>query len=307
MKKKGIIALCVSAVLVATLFIPAVQSFAVSALSVFRVGDAKTIQISVADIESIATQMSSGENIDSGLLEALGGIKENAAAENQDPPESRKIDSVWEFSGFPVNLPTALDGEQPTLRAVDAYTRQFVLDTAVLNEKLAEAGLELVNEEHDGAVVTLNTPPALVAEYQDVVLVATQGMYVDAPGDVVSVLWRNVLKNPVLTENLRSQLEKIDPQGREVYLPVLQGVGRETAIGANTGYLYATRDLAQFVQALPEGIASISPSDLELAGQDIASEDASVLIWTKDGVLYCVFGQNKTDGELVQIAGSIKS
>jgi hypothetical protein len=34
-------------------------------------------------------------------------------------------------------------------------------------------------------------------------------------------------------------------------------------------------------------------------------DDASILIWTKDGILYSLIG-NKTDTELAKIAGSVR-
>jgi len=178
-------------------------------------------------------------------------------------------------------------------------TKTAALDTAVINDLLYRMGAsKTVDESLNGATFTLTTPPAFAAEYQDVALFATQRPYTDAPADVVSALKSALLSVPFIPEKLGAQLMTVDPAGHDVYLPVVEGLGRETDLGGVTGYIYTGSDLSEVLAALP------LPADGDGILSELRDENASLLTWTKGGVLYCLAG-DKTDSELTQLARSV--
>jgi hypothetical protein len=110
-------------------------------------------------------------------------------------------------------------------------------------------------------------------------------------------LWSSLISIPAISEDLRAQLAAIDPQTRDIYLPVIDGLGRETELGGTTGYIYATSDLTNLIGKLPEMSGGTRQSQLQ-------NENASALIMTNNGILYLIIGQ-KSDSELSQIARSL--
>jgi hypothetical protein len=294
MFKKRFIIPGIVAVIICAILIPPVRAAAESVLSVFRVADVKTIRISVSDLQDILTfvenkgpsdQETEAEDILAQLMEkAEAGI--------------RPISDAGEFTAFPFSLPSALKAETPELYAADSQSQTVTLDTAKINTALTELGAAtLLDSRYNGTAVTVSTPPAVIADYDDVTLLATQTLDVDAPDDVVKGLYAGFLSIPAISADLRAQLAAIDPTSQDVYLPVIEGLGREISIGGTTGFVYSSDALANVLSMLP-GFAD----DASLT--ELRDENASVLVWLKDGVLYCLAGE-KSDSELAQIARSI--
>ena len=239
-------------------------------------------------------------------------------------PEYKTLDHIRDFKAFSFHLPRAQSGEQPELYAFDARETCFKLDTAVINEHLSHAGISTrLDGAYDGAEVAVHFPAVIAAKYSDVILLATQRIAVDAPGEALNSLWAGVLELPFIPENVRRQLAEIDPQSPDVYVPVLLGIGRETVIGGVVGYIYSVKDLEQLRPILPEIQGAADSEDyrrhmadlrndvgdtkkhFEGSWEQLADTDAAVLIWTKNGVLYVLAGQ-KTDSELTEIARSVR-
>jgi hypothetical protein len=213
--------------------------------------------------------------------------------------EVKTLSDIRAFTAFPFSLPTALKDETPDLCAADSQSQTVTLDTVKINTSLQKLGVSaLLDTSLNGAKLTVSSPPVIVAEYADVLLAAAQSIYVDAPDDVVNSLYASFLSIPAIPDNLRAQLAAIDPKTRDVYLPIIEGLGRETSLGGATGYIYSSGDMSQVLGMLP-GFAD----DAQLA--QLQSENASVLIWVKNGVLYCLAGA-LSDSELSQIARSIR-
>lgn len=297
MKKKYVAIASAAAVLVAALFIPPVQAAAVSALSVFRVSDAKTITISVADLQELAAQAKQfGADVQQPAAESEGASRTalaDAAASLVKP-----LEDAGAFTAFPISLPQSLRAQTPKLYSVASYSKTFTLDTAKINAALAKLKADPLSDTYNGVKLSVTTPPAAIADYQDVALLETQGVSVSAPGGTVSALWSHFTGLSVIPADLRSQLRSIDPTSRDVYLPVIEGLGRAVDLGVTTGYLYAAKDLAQVTSALPE-LAGVSGLN------QLQSNPTTVLIWTKNGVLYALAGQ-KSDSELSQIARTVR-
>lgn len=289
-------------VFAAALFIPSVQVAAESALSIFRVQDTKTIKITVSDIQDIMTNLQSN-----GLLnkqQTQANVKTNSGEKqsqsvNQTESPLKPLNSIRDFTAFKFSLPTSVKTETPKLYATDAKTSSFVLNTARINAELSKLGAKsMVDNSFNGAKVTTNFSPSIIAEYSDFKLIATQGYNFDAPENVINNLWSSFISVPAIPEDLYSQLITVDPLSHNIYLPVIEGLGRETDLGSTTGYIYSTSDLTQVLSLIP------SISDPKML-TELQNKSESALIWTKNGVLYLLIGQ-KTDSELSQIARSIR-
>lgn len=298
MKRKDIAILAVAAVLSGSMFIPQVQAAAESALSVFRVSDAKTITISVADIQDMAGYAKQFEaGVQKNKTAGEAGSKSSADPRKAVESAVQPLANPRDFTAFSLSLPRNT-AETPKLYSIASQSRTFTLNTAEINAQLAKLKANPISGSLNGARITVNTPPAAIAEYSDFTLLETQGVYVNAPGNAVDTLWNELTAEPVIPADLGSQLAAIDPAGRDVYLPVIEGLGRGTDLGVTTGYLYSAKDLAQVAALIP----SLAPADQVTKLQN---ENASALIWTKDGVLYVLAG-SKSDSELSQIARNIR-
>jgi hypothetical protein len=300
MKRKNIAILAIVAVLAGSMFIPPVQAAAESALSVFRVSDTKTITISVTDIQDIAgyaKQLEAGMKND----QATG---ETGSKGLVDPQKTVDVKSILnplanpkDFTAFSITLPH-INAETPKLYSIASNSKTFTLNTADINAELAKIKANPISNSYNGTKITVNTPTAAIAEYPDFTLIETQGVYVDAPSNAVNALWNEFTSLPMIPADLSSQLAAIDPTSRDVYLPVIEGLGRGTDLGVTTGYIYSAKDLAQVATMIPNLATASEVTKLQ-------NENASALIWTKNGVLYILTG-NKSDSELSQIARNIR-
>jgi hypothetical protein len=284
----------IAVLLVGVIFIPPVRAAAESALSIFRVTDTKTITISIGDLQALLDDAITLEEPDTAEFEAL-------VQEFMEKAESQvqSLSDAHEFEAFPVKLPDALKDETPALYALDAQEQTVTLDTEKINGTLTRLGASaLVDSSWSGTAVTIKTPPVFFADYGDVALAITENIFVDAPDAVLSNLKSAFLSLPAIPENLRAQLSPIDPKTHDIYLPVVEGLGRETDLGGTTGYIYSTADLADVLGMLPDFADRTHLSELQ-------DENASVLVWAKNGALYVLAGQ-LSDSELSQIARSVR-
>ncbi len=292
--KNRFILLGAAIIIACAVLIQPVRAAAVSALSIFRVADTKVIKITVNDLQSLLTfiDQENGAQDTNAPEPALHELFEKAAS------ELKPITSVGDFTDFPFSLPTALKDETVALYAAGSQAQTLMIDTDEINAELIRLGATVpLGSGLDGANVTVSTPPAIIAEYPDVTLLATQNIAIDDPAGIVDEIMVSLLSTPAISDELRAQLQAVDPTTGDIYLPVVEGLGRETRLGGTTGYFYTTSDLAQVL-----GQLSDFAGDTHL--DQLKTENTSALIWTKDGVLYCLVGQ-LSDSELSQIARSI--
>ncbi len=296
MKKKLITTLGITFITSLALFIPSVQTFAVSALSVFRVNDLKTIKITVADIQEAVDYFENNKsNYEDLHSEQIVNNYFSYQPSNVKNVVPKELNSVNEFTDFSFKLPRELKDETPSIEAVDSNSIKFSLNTEGINKTLSKLDNSLLLDDNlNGTEISITTPAMVVAKYNnsEILLFATQNIVFDTKADAKQEIFNTLINLPIVPTNIRSQLANINIESQDIYLPVLVGVGRETNINGSTGYIYAMSDLKLFVQTLP---FNMNISD---------AENISALVWTKDGVLYCLTG-NKTDGELLNIARSI--
>jgi hypothetical protein len=298
MFKKRFAVLIAAALFACVLFIPQVSAAAESVLSVFRVAEVKTISVTVNDLQDMMTYARQhGDTQKEAAQTEIGAALHQLLGKAES--DIKPIESIRDFTAFPFSLPTALKDETPKLYAAGTQAQSVTLDTSIINAELKELGATtLVDEKYNGAVITVSTPAAAAASYADVMLAETQNIVIDASDDVMNNIWSAIMSIPAIPENIRAQLISIDPRTRDIYLPVIEGLGREIDLGSTTGYLYSSGSLAQVLGMLPDVADAKTLAELQNAG-------ASALVWTKDGVLYYLAGE-KTDSELAQIARSIR-
>jgi len=302
--KKRILQLTVVITIIVSLFIPQVQAFAISAMSVFRVDAARAITITIMDIEEMMAYFEEHQDL-------FHQLRDNHLGEHGDYTEKgysakehferdmlhNPLSDISEFNAFPVRLPQALSDETPIFSASDASVMELTFDAEGINALLVQMhNAPLFDKNLDGTTVEVHIPAVLVAQYEDseMLLIATQMTHLEASANVKESLRATLLAMPFISANLRVQLSAIPVDSRDIYLPVIAGFGHEVSIGNYIGYIYNSGDLSILVDQLGDGLL---PHD--------ATNDASVLVWVQDGVIYILAGSH-TDNELIRIARSMR-
>jgi hypothetical protein len=332
----------ISVAFVLVAFVKPVQSLALDVLSIFRVNDVKTIEISITDIQE-------GMQKAAVLKEDLKGQKFEHKSPfkiiSEPKHEVKSLKNAKEFKAFKLRLPRELESEKPEISAIDASEMQFTIDVNAANEILkAVKSQKLLSDKLNNVKLTLKTSAAAIAKYEEVLFFSSQNSYLDAPESAKQDLRNVILDSGLIPTNLRSQLAEIDVNSSDIYLPVLVGFGREVDLGGKNGYIYTLSDLKSLTGNLPEGMGTsekhpkvtkdsklpavhtVKADDMtqkfiqkygeakftamkeafKKSSEEMPNMDqASVLIWTKDGNLYCLIG-NKTDKELSEIAKSVR-
>ena len=308
MKKRNVLITTASVAVLAALFVfvQPLQSFASNALTIFRVQDVHAINITIADIQQLAQSAKD-------LKAAMPADAKDAKDAAPDPNAKDKatsalvpINSPRDFKAFDLKLPAALKSETPDLKMAESQTKTMTLNAQDINKGLTQLGAQLLPDSADGAQITITTPATAVAKYTDVTLIATQMPAVSGDDSAIAALKQSFLSAPQIPADLRSQLEAVDLGSGIVYVPVIAGLGQQTQIGAATGYLYALADLKTVLGSLP---ADLLPADengqTPLDQLNQYSGDGSGIVWTSNGVLYVLAG-NQSASAITQIAQSVK-
>ncbi|MBC2723466.1 MAG: hypothetical protein HGJ97_12425, partial [Desulfosporosinus sp.] len=321
-------------------FVKPVQTLALDTLSIFRVTDVKTIQITIADLQEGMQTISKLKE------ESKGKTFEHNSLINvvsQPQHEVKKLNQAKEFDAFKLRLPRELDSQTPEISAMDSSKMTFTLNVDAFNELLKGVNSpKQLSSDLQNVEMSMVSSAAAFAKYNDVLFLATQKSYLEAPQTAKNELRDVMLNFPLIPASLRQQLAEIDEDSSDIYLPVLVGFGREVDLGGKNGYIYTLSDLKGLSETIPADMTSglAHTKSLEItdeshkASMDEMSEkliskygeekfaamkeahkiameemptmeNASVLIWTKDGNLYGLIG-NKTDAELAKIARSVR-
>jgi CII-binding regulator of phage lambda lysogenization HflD len=311
MKKRSAVITVVSAAIVIALviFVQPVQSFAANVLSALRVQDVHAINISLADIDQLAQsaqQLQALQPDDHAGGTGSESVGPGSEADNGIESQAVSISSTRQFKAFDFLLPHSLSSETPELSMIDSKTQTVTINTQEINGKLSELGAQPLPDSLDGSQFTVQSPAAAIAKYADNMLIETQMPVFSGDEDVLTAVKQSVLSLPQLTENLSEQLAAVDLTSGTMYVPVIEGFGQQTMVGNSMGYLYTISDLKTLLGSLPSGLLPTSGDGQSLLDKlQNYNDEASALIWTNQGVLYVLAG-NQTEGDLVQIAGSVK-
>lgn len=341
MKRKISILASLALVLALITFVKPVQTLALDTLSIFRVNDVKTLQITMVDLqEGMQTLTNLKEKLKGKTFEQTSPI--NVVSQSQH--EVTKLKGAEEFKAFRLRLPRELAAQTPEISAKNPGKMTFTLNVEAINERLkAVNSPEQLTSKLNDVQMSMVSSAAAFAKYDDVLFVATQKSYLEAPQAAKKELRDVMLGLPLIPTNLRQQLAEIPEDSSDIHLPVLVGFGRQVDLGGKNGYIYTLSDLKGFTETIPQDMIAPGPHSQSLDGLKGQSheaamdemsqklinqygeekfaalkeahkmaieempnmENASVLIWTKDGNLYGLMG-NKTDAELAKIAKSVR-
>ena len=333
--KKKIISIALVLAMASSLAIPQVSAFAMSALSQFRGSSTKTITITLDDIYHVqdysieqmelfkeeypdAAELtaedfdfeegSDGElrlnnptiiSSEDGPVKIIRG-EDGDAYENEDFehdfPEPVQLESPEDFTAFKVKLSKDFLNHEPEIYSTELYEKTI--------------------EGEDGESISFAVSPIFMAKYDNTALMAMQGINTDISSEKKQEFKDKLLESPILSENLRSQLEAIDADTSDIYLPVFPGISREVKLGGNTGYFYGTQDFVSLASSIDysrydeyldeydeyDEFEEFSPEELAESYED--GDNIDILIWTDNGILY-VLASDLSDGEMASIARSI--
>ena len=277
-----------------------IRAFTTDVLSIFRVNQVKSINITVPDIEELVNNINDLKNNFAQDKTSGFGKKQNPVRilTEKQKPEIVSLENASDFKAFSFKLPTALKNEKPEIKMLEGQKISFSINAQTANRMLmAISAGALLPEDISLAEFTVESNAMVVAEYDNVILYAGQMPVLTTENKMHKNALRNCIINlPLIPENIREQIAAIPEDSRDIYLPVLVGFGRAANIkGGNTGYIYSADSLKSLLTSfVPQGEQTEKIPD-----------DASVLIWSADGVLYALAGK-LSDAELINIAGSIK-
>lgn len=162
------------------------------------------------------------------------------------------IDEAAKLLGYMPLMPQYLpDGlpKIPSLRGYTAGTTTLAVNVRKLREVLAQVGLEGIQlpDSYDGAKVTLDTWPAVVAVYsngatgQFVALAQSRPPALAIDGRInIETLRQQVLDSGLLPQTVAAQLRSIDDWTTTLPMPVPEGATAKEVPLRNTHVLFVT-------------------------------------------------------------------
>jgi hypothetical protein len=298
--KKRIITAIVLLTVVFSLFLPPVRTFAVEALSVFRVGRAHTITVTLADLDTVIAYAERHADLWQSLMPS-GEYPYSASANPGEWPSALpghgngqypfdipdgplhsgdgslgvKLNDISEFTAFPVKTPGVINGATPEIVSTEPYSARFSFNADEYNALLLALGdTPVFDPALNGAEITVHTPAAVMLKYPDMIIAATQAPYAEAEAGVLESIRQTTLGMPFISDNLRVQLSAIDIGSRDIYLPVLMGFGREVLVGNTQGIIYTLADLMGMAEQMTaQLIGDMNPESFDWGSIDPESFD----------------------------------
>ncbi len=265
--------------LAASLSFAPVRSAASELLTIFRVEQVKTVNISQSDLAGIEKAIREGAGqVDIknfGQVEFSGSQASGRAS----------LEEARAAVDFQFNLPAVLPGNfsEPEIYKESGGTLNFTLDTVNANQILKTFGSEkLLPAELNGKTFTVQIPAQITANYRGpdssrIFIGLGRSPELIAPGSDVLQIRDALLALPFLPDSLRSQLASINDWQHTFVVPNIGGSSQEVDMAGSKGV---------FIQT-PQGEANRS--------------EISSLVWQKAGVVYTVSG-NLTIEQALAIA-----
>lgn len=212
------------------------------------------------------------------------------------PPQS--VASAAEASalaGIPVRLPTTLPGggdAQPDIRVEDGMAAQIVVDRARAQALLDLAGLSDVQlpQALDGATVTIEVPPVVIAQYERP-QIGPSGAFV-----------LTQLRSPTVNLPPGVNLAQLGEAGLR-----LLGLSPEEARQFSRNIDWSST----LVIPLPMDIAAFRDVSVDGVNGVLITERSTsyaphyILLWQKNGVVYSLAGQGNAE-DMLAVANSLQ-
>jgi hypothetical protein len=289
------VALALVAVLAISLAFPPVQAIANSFLKLFRVEQVRVVPV---DTERLA-----GEMEQSSRLEGL--FSESVQVEGGGEPQ--EVASAEEASarlGMPVRLPAAMEG-QPKIMLQPSGSVTFTVDLELMRLVLQDMGRSDIQlpASLDGAVVRLEMPAGVAALYGDCEMQERPVQDPDNPLPAEIPNCTSFFQMPSPSVDAPPDLDV--PQIGQIYLQLLGMTPDEAVSFANNVDWTST-----FVIPVPRYSSTNEEVQVDgVTGTLIKyrenGQQAYLLLWVKDGIVYALGGPGKGNDAL-QIAASLK-
>lgn len=234
-----------------------------------------------------------GANIDQLLSDNVTVLKEPG------PPQS--VASAAEASalaGIPVRLPATLPewaNAQPDIRVEDGMAAQIVVDRARAQALLDLAGLSDVQlpQALDGATVTIEVPPVVIAQYEKPQI---------GPGGAFVL---TQLRSPTVNLPPGVNLAQLGEAGLR-----LLGLSPEEARQfsrnidwSSTLVIPLPTDIAAFRDVSVDGVSGVLITERSTPSRNYAPH--YILLWQKNGIVYSLAGQGNAE-DILAVANSLQ-
>lgn len=289
------VGLALVAVLAISLAFPPVQAIANSFLKLFRVQQVEVVPV---DAERLA-----GEMRQTTRLEGL--FTDNVKVEEDG--ERREVASAEEASaqvGRPVRLPTALEGNRKIF-VQPGGNITFTVDLELMRAVMQEMGRSDIQlpDSLDGAVVRLQMPASVVAEYGDCQMAERPVNNSDNPSEMTLPDCTSFIQIPSPSVEAPPDLD-VNQIG-QIYLQVLGMTPEEAA-----NYSRNVDWTSTFVIPVPRNSSTNEQVSVDGVNGTLIKyrengQQAFLLVWVKDGIIYALGGAGKGNDAL-KIAASLK-
>jgi hypothetical protein len=295
MSRPAWVGLALVAVLAISLAFPPVQAIANSFLKLFRV---EQVQVVPVDAERLAGEMRQSSRLE-GLFSESVQVEEGG-----EPQEVASVEEAAAQTGMLVRLPTAL-AEEPKILLQPGGSVTFNVDLELMQAVMQEMGREDIQlpASLDGAVVKLEVPAGVTALYGECQIDNSQMQDPDGPHQVDIPDCTSFIQLPSPSVDAPPDLDVA--QMGQIYLQVLGMTPEEAArFSSNVDWT------STFVIPVPRYNSDYQEVQVDgVTGTLIESfqygEQAYLLIWVKDGIVYALGGPGEAD-QALQIAASLK-
>lgn len=256
-----------------------VRSAIASTLSIFRVENVKSINISLKDLQEIQKKIEMKQKdikIDNfGEIKMEGGKKKPAS-----------IEDVKKVTDFKVLFPTELKETEPNIEIVEPSLVNFKLNVDNVNSILKTFDANtLLPKSVDGKTFSAKFSSQVFMNYKkenkQLAVVQLKSPEIIVPDDVnVDDIYNSIVGLPILPKDLQAQLKSIKDWKNTLYFPVINNDREEISINGAKGYVSSGK--------LP-----------------IENTERSSVIWYDNGVIYAINGNISKD-EIIKLAKSMR-
>lgn len=277
------------AIAVALSFSP-VRTAMADFLNVFRVDKVNTITITEKDMNQLRKASYNGGNVN---IKNFGKI-ETTGFDSRGFQETT-LDGTKKVADFELKLPESIEGAgSPHFAAMKGTSTSLTLDVEKANGMIKSfGGTKLLPAELDGKKFTMTTSAAIMAEYprkndNSITIVQGRSPEIAFPEGVDPNAVRDVLLSlPILPDGIRQQLEKINDWQHTLPIPSVEGYTKTEQVNVN-------------------GVDGVFMTNDKLQKGKVNIDNAGILIWQKDGVVYAIRGGDMSLAQAQAIAASMK-
>lgn len=284
-KYKPAAAAIISAALIVTcVAVQPVRAAVSNALSIFRVDNVKSVNISLDEIRQIEDEIQNHKseiNMDKlGKVTTTGGQKEFLTLE--------KSKTITDFK--PLFLPEEYNINL-SINSIDPTSINFNLNVDNVNDVLKSLGAKkLLPQSLNGKTFTVNIPRELNLQYiingRSYNIIETKTPEILAPEDVnTDEIYNSLVDLPIIPADLQRQLKSIKDWKSTMYIPFVKSSMEEVNINGNKGYA-----------------TDINSLNSKAKSSDTHNE---AVLWYKDGVFYGIQGPGSKD-DLIKLAEAMR-